>query len=213
MQPTIIKPIDITRESFRIIQHEMKPHTFSPEQHAVVMRIIHATADFDFQDIIRFHPDALGEGIAAFRRNAPITVDVRMVAVGVSRSILATLGDSLICEIGNPDVATMAKDLGITRSAAAMRYSTEYLNGGIVAIGNAPTALFEVLRLIEEEGIRPALLIGVPVGFVNTVESKAALLQVDVPYITTVGRKGGSTVAVAILNALLRLAVGKEQYE
>ncbi len=199
-------PHEIERESFRIIRSEMKEHNFLEEELAIVVRVIHATADFDFQDIMRFHPQAIESGIAAVRRGCTIVTDVRMVQVGIADSILTEFGGQTVCDIRHPSVYKQAQALGLTRSTLAMRLNADNIDGGIVAVGNAPTALLEVIRLVREEGIRPALIVGVPVGFVNAVESKDELLTMNVPYITAVGRKGGSTVAAATLNALLRLA-------
>jgi precorrin-8X/cobalt-precorrin-8 methylmutase len=196
----------IEQESFRIIHGEIGAHGFSEDQLAIVVRIIHATADFDFKETIRFHPAAIQSGVEALRRGCTVITDVRMVEVGISSRLLNAFGGKTICLIGAPEVAELAEREGLTRSTAAMRLLGRELNDNIVAIGNAPTALLEIVRLIWEEGIRPALVIGVPVGFVNTAESKEQLLGLDVPYITAVGRKGGSTVAVATVNALLRLA-------
>lgn len=207
-------PHEIERESFRIIRAELGPHTFSEAELAIVVRAIHATGDFDFGRIIRFHPQAIASGLAALRRGAPVITDVAMVQVGIASDLLGRLGGRTLCDIRAAEVYALAQAEGMTRSAAAMRRNAAPIHGGIVAIGNAPTALLEVLRLIREEGIRPALIVGAPVGFVNAAESKAELMQLadgrpewDVPYITTLGRKGGSTVAVAIVNALLRLAL------
>ncbi len=206
-------PHEIERESFRIIQAELGPHSFSAAELAIVVRAIHATGDFDFARILRFHPQAIASGTAALRRGATVVTDVAMVQVGIAADLLARLGGRTICDIRAPEVYALAQAEGTTRSAAAMRRNAAHIHGGIVAIGNAPTALLEVLRLVREEAIQPALIVGVPVGFVNAAESKAELTRLadgraewDAPYITTVGRKGGSTVAVAIINALLRLA-------
>lgn len=199
-------PHEIERESFRIIRAEMGDHSFSEEELAVVVRVIHATADFDFQQIIRFHPQAIASGLEAIRRGCTIVTDVRMVEVGISEAILAEFGGRIVCDIRHPGVYEQARAQGLTRSTVAMRLNAANIAGGIVAIGNAPTALLEVIRLVREEGIRPALIVGAPVGFVSAVESKDELLTLDVPYITAVGRKGGSTVAAAMINALLRLA-------
>ena len=204
-------PHEIERESFRIIRAEMGDHNFTEAELAVVVRVIHATADFDFQEIMRFHPQAIASGIAAIRRGCTIVTDVRMVEAGISAAILAEFGGQIVCDIRDSGVSEQAKAQGLTRSTVAMRLNAANIDGGIVAIGNAPTALLEVIRLVREEGIRPALIVGVPVGFVNAVESKDELLTLDVPSITAVGRKGGSTVAAAILNALLRLARAKDE--
>lgn len=196
----------IEQESFRIIRDELGSHSFTEDQLAVVVRIIHATADFDFKEIVRFHPAAIQSGVEALRRGCTVVTDVRMVEVGISARLLDAFGGKTICVIGAPEVSELAEREGLTRSTAAMRLLGQELNGNVVAIGNAPTALLEVVRLIRDEGIRPALVVGVPVGFVNTAESKEQLLGLDVPTVTAVGRKGGSTVAVATVNALLRLA-------
>ncbi|RME78251.1 MAG: precorrin-8X methylmutase [Chloroflexi bacterium] len=203
-------PHEIEQESFRIIRSEMEANGFSEAELAVVVRVIHATADFDFQRILRFHPRAIEAGIEAIRRGATIVTDVRMVQAGISQAILAEFGGQTVCDIAHPEVREQARAQGLTRSIVAMRRNAAHIDGGIVAIGNAPTALLEVVRLVREEGIRPALVVGMPVGFVKAAESKEELLTLDVPYITAVGRKGGSPVAAATVNALLRLARNRQ---
>lgn len=198
-------PHEIERESFRIIRSELGTHDFSPEEESVVIRMIHATGDFDFRDITRFHPQAIVSGLEALRHGCTIVTDVRMVEVGIAAGPLTQLGGRVLCDIGHPEVREQAQALGLTRSAVAVRRNAGNMEGGIVAIGNAPTALLEVIRLVREEGLRPTLIVGVPVGFVNAAESKEELLTLDTPYITVAGRKGGSTVAVAAINALLKL--------
>jgi precorrin-8X/cobalt-precorrin-8 methylmutase len=204
-----VLPNEIEQESFRIIQSELGEHAFDESQLAAVVRVIHATGDFDYRATMRFHRDAVSAGIAALRGGCPIVADVRMVEVGISAQILRRFGGRVICDISQPEVCAEAVAQGLTRSTVAMRRNAPHIHGGIVAIGNAPTALLEVMRLIAE-GLRPALVIGVPVGFVNAAESKEALSCSDVPFITALGRKGGSSVAVAIVNALLRLAQRQE---
>ncbi len=201
----------IEKESFRIIRAELGEHNLSPNELTVAVRVIHASADFDFLHLLRFSPDAVTAGIRALQQGCAIVTDVRMVAVGISQMLLDKLGGRKICDISNPEVVEMARAAGTTRSTIAMRYNAEKIHGGIVAIGNAPTALLEVIRLVREEAIRPALVVGVPVGFVNAAESKAELQTLNVPYITVTGRKGGSTIAAAIMNALLRLTLNIEQ--
>lgn len=196
----------IETESFGIIREEMGPHHFNAGEEAVVVRVIHATADFDFAKIMHFHPEAITSGVEALRSGCTVVSDVRMVEVGISARLLKGFGGTTQCVIGDPAIRELAERENITRSTASMRQLASEIDGGIVAIGNAPTALLEVIRLIREEGIRPALVIGVPVGFVSAVESKDELITLAVPYITAIGRKGGSTVAVATVNALLRLA-------
>lgn len=211
--PAQINPagVAIESKSFRIIREEMGAHSFDEAALAVVVRVVHATADFDFVKTLRFHPAAVQSAVNALRQGCDVLSDVRMVQVGIADRLLGQLGGQTRCLIDAPAVRARAAAEETTRSVAAMRALAPAMSGAIVATGNAPTALLEVLRLIEEEGVRPALVVGVPVGFVSAVESKDALLAVDVPYITTIGRKGGSTVAAAAVNALLRLALGPDQ--
>lgn len=201
-----MKPDEIERKSFKIILSELGPHSFSEAELAIVKRVIHATADFDYAHLLRFSPNAIEKGIQALRGGCRLICDVQMIAAGVSRIRLEQLGCPVLCRVDDAQVAELARQSGGTRSEAAMRQIGADLGGAVVAIGNAPTALLEVLRLCEAEAIRPALVVGVPVGFVNAAESKQLLAQSTLDFITTDGRKGGSTVAVSILNALLRLA-------
>jgi precorrin-8X/cobalt-precorrin-8 methylmutase len=198
-------PHEIESESFRIIRSEMGPHHFDEQQLAIVVRVIHATGDFDYSNNLRFHPEAIPSGLAALQRGCTIVADVRMVEAGIASRILARFGGRVMCDIDGSDVSEAAGTQGLTRATVAMRRNAAQLDGTIVAIGNAPTALMEVLRLVREDGIRPALIVGVPVGFVNAAESKADLCAQEVPYVTSLGRKGGSSVAVATVNALLRM--------
>ncbi len=200
-----IAPQDIEAESFRIIEQELGPTGFSPGEFALVQRIIHATGDFSFAENIRFHTRAVDAGIAAIRAGKDILVDVNMAKSGVSAALLAQFGGKVICLVGEPETAEMAKERGITRSDAAFQRAAG-MNIGIVAVGNAPTALVKAMDLIDQNAISPDLVIGAPVGFVNAAESKEILYQKEYPYIVTLGRKGGTPVAVAALNALLRQA-------
>jgi precorrin-8X/cobalt-precorrin-8 methylmutase len=167
--------------------------------------VIHATGDFSFAANLLFHERAIRSGLASIRAGRNILIDVNMGAAGISRSILQKFGGEVICRIGDEEVAQIAKSKGLTRSEAAFDQATDD-NIGIVAIGNAPTALLAAMRLIEEGKFSPDLVIGVPVGFVNAQESKEILSEKTYPFVTALGRKGGSPVAVAIINALLRLA-------
>ncbi len=207
--PTIVDPAAIEAASFAAIDAELSPHFgFSPAQHAVVRRVIHATADFDFARTLRFHPGVFDAARAAFGAGAPVVADVQMVQAGIDRAALRRFGGEVLCYIGDPDVAEEARAAGTTRAVVAMRRARRLGDGVVLAIGNAPTALLEVLRLVAGDGWRPALVVGVPVGFVSAVESKAALHAggaAGVPYITALGRKGGTPVAVAAVNALLAL--------
>ncbi|MCL2790814.1 MAG: precorrin-8X methylmutase [Desulfobulbus sp.] len=200
-----IAPQEIEAESFRIIERELGPTRFSPEEFAVVRRAIHATGDFSFAGNFRFHPEAIASGLAAIRAGGNILVDVGMAASGISRALLAQFGGRVICRVGEPETAALAKANGTTRSDAAMVRSIGDAIG-IVAVGNAPTALLRAMELIGQGRFAPHLIIGVPVGFVNAAESKELLATKPYPFITTLGRKGGTPVAVAAINALLRLA-------
>lgn len=206
-----IKPLEIEAESFRIIEREFAGETgrsvddYPKEEFAVMRRVIHATGDFGFAANLRFHPQAIAAGLAAIRAGKNVLTDVNMAAAGISRSHLGRFGGQVICRVGEPEVADRAGRLGLTRSETALALAAGD-NVGIVAIGNAPTALLALMELIEAGTIRPDLVVGVPVGFVNAAESKELLAQKKYPFITALGRKGGSPVAVAIVNALLRLA-------
>ncbi len=200
-----IAPKEIEAESFRIIERELGPTSFSPEEFALVRRSIHATGDFSFAENIRFHPQAIASGLNALRSGKNILIDVNMGASGISKGLLNRFGGKVICKVADEATVAKAKAEGTTRSDAAMALSIDD-NIGIVAVGNAPTALLKVMELIDQGRFAPDLVIGVPVGFVNAAESKDLLVQKAYPYITALGRKGGTPVAVAMLNALLRLA-------
>lgn len=200
-----IGPQEIEAESFRIIEAELGPSTFSPEQFAVVRRCIHATGDFSFADNLRFHPQAIEAGLQAIRAGKNILVDVNMAVSGIAKQLLAQFGGAIICRVAEPDVAKRAAKNTQTRSEVAVELSTQD-NIGIAVVGNAPTALLKIMDLIEQGTFDPDLVIGVPVGFVNAAESKDILATKNYPFITALGRKGGTPVAVAAVNALLRLA-------
>ncbi len=200
----------IEDKSFAIIDEEVGQHSFSPGQWEVVRRVIHATADFEFKDILQLHPLAIDHGVEALRKGCPIIVDVKMITAGLNTERLNAYGCRIHSFISDVDVIEEAKAKNSTRAIVAMQKAQRLnlLNGSIIAIGNAPTALIETARLIKEEGVKPALIIGVPVGFVSAVESKEVVLPLDVPYIVSRGRKGGSPIAVAIIHALLLLSKG-----
>ena len=169
-------------------------------------RIIHAAGDVDYAPIIKISADAINAGMEALQAGADIYTDVEMVRTGINKRKLAAFGGKVHCLIADPGIAATAKAEGITRSMAAMRHFGKDLNDNIVAIGNAPTALFEVLRLIKEEGIRPKCIVGIPVGFVGAADSKEALANNGlVPFITVTGTKGGSPIAAAAVNAMMYL--------
>ncbi len=199
---------NIENSSFAIIDEEAGPHSFAPGEWQVVRRVIHATADFEFTKLVEFRHDAVAAGIRALKAAAPILVDVKMISAGLNEDRLAAYGCKVHSFISDADVIDTAKRDNLTRAIESMRkaHRLGLLDGAIVAIGNAPTALLEVVRLVLEEGARPALIIGVPVGFVSAVESKEAVETVKTPSIIARGRKGGSAIAVAIIHALLLLS-------
>jgi precorrin-8X/cobalt-precorrin-8 methylmutase len=199
----------IETDSFAIIDSEVGAHSFPAHEWQIVRRVIHSTADFEFKELMAFHPDALSSGTRALKRGCPLVLDVQMIAAGLNQERMQYFGCQTWCSISDHDVIARAKELNSTRAIESMRklHSMGKLEGSIIAIGNAPTALLEVLRLIAEEYARPALIIGVPVGFVSAAESKELLMQCQVPWLVARGRKGGSTIAVAILHALFALAV------
>ena len=207
----------IEHDSFAIIDAEAGSHSYTGEQWPLVRRMIHANADFEFNGLTAFHPDAMAAGLrAVLNGGAPIVADVEMICVGLSRPRLAHFGMATHHYISDPDVIERAHAEGTTRAVQAMRKAQREgtLEGAIVGIGNAPTALFEVIRLIREEGVRPALVVAMPVGFVSAAESKAEMMCVDnVPWIAIRGRKGGSTLVVAAIHALLGLAEGEQRRE
>jgi precorrin-8X/cobalt-precorrin-8 methylmutase len=194
--------------SFAIIDREAAPVGFPPREWQVVRRIIHATADFEFKELTMLHPDAVEAGIRALRGGCNVVVDVKMIIAGLNEDRLAAYGCTITSYISDADVIETAKANNSTRGIESIRKAHRLgkLDGAVIAVGNAPTALLEVVRLIREEGAKPALIIGVPVGFVSAAESKEEVLGLDAPYIVTRGRKGGSTIAVAIIHALLLLS-------
>ena len=198
----------IEDRSFAIVDAEVGPHPFPPAEWQVVRRVIHATADFEFASLMRLHPEAISTGVRALRAGCPVLVDVKMIGVGLNEQRLGSYGCKVHCFISDDDVIGAAQASNTTRAIESMRkaHRLGLLDGAVVAIGNAPTALLEVLRLVREEGARPALVIGVPVGFVSAAESKEALLLSPIPHIVASGRKGGSPIAVAIIHALLLLS-------
>ncbi len=210
----IIQPDAIEAESFRIIDAEMGAHDFSVIEWPVVQRAIHSTADFELGRSMVFHPRAVEAGIAAIRKGADVVADVQMIQAGISAAFLAEFHGRVRCYMADPDVAAKARAEGTTRAIQCMRKAAREAPGAIYAIGNAPTALLELVRLVEDGEADPALVIGVPVGFVSAAESKVQLeRQGVVPYITNRGRKGGTPVAVSITNALLRIARGRAAAE
>ena len=200
------KPMEIENRSMEIISPYLSVFNLSEDEKKIYSRIIHASGDVEYAPIIKIHPEAISAIKAALLRGANIFTDVEMVRRGISIRTFTKFGGEIFCKVSDVDVREFAKREGITRSMAAMRFFGKRLDGEILAIGNAPTALFEVLRLVREENICPAAIIGVPVGFVGAAESKTQLIaQEKIPYITVVGTKGGSSIAVAVVNAILYL--------
>ncbi|HWR08934.1 precorrin-8X methylmutase [Sporomusa sp.] len=197
-------PMAIETRSMEIIAPYLAGLHLDEQAVKVFSRIIHAAGDPDYANIIKIHPEAIAAGLSALKAGCNIFCDVEMVRTGINKRRLAELGGQTYCLVADPAVAEEAKAAGITRSMAAMRKFGAQLNGAIVAIGNAPTALFEVLKMIKEDNIKPALIIGVPVGFVGAAESKELLHTTSsVPYITVLGNKGGSPIAAASVNAVM----------
>lgn len=199
----------IEHDSFAIVDAEAGEHGYAAEQWQLVRRMIHATADFEFNGLTEFHPRAMDAGMAAIAGGAPIVADVEMICVGLSQPRLGHFGVATHQFISDADVIAQAKAGDTTRAVQAMRKARDLglLEGAIVAVGNAPTALLEVVRMIREDGLRPALVIGMPVGFVSAQESKDAVAELgDTPWVITRGRKGGSTLVVAAVHAMLALA-------
>ncbi len=205
-----LPPNSIEARSFDIIGGLLPPLAFSEAEMQVVKRIVHTTGDPGIVEHIRLHSEAIRSGLHAIHRGATIATDVKMVAAGINKAIAGRFGCVIRCAMDSPDVAVMAERDGQTRAVVAMRMLADDLDGNIVAIGNAPTALFALLDLIDSGCRPPALVVGTPVGFVGAVEAKAELMKRHTPYITIEGTRGGSTIAVASVNALLKLGEVKD---
>ena len=207
----IKKPMEIENRSMEIIAPYLKNLNLTNEEVKVYSRMIHAAGDVEYAPIIKIHPQAIAAAKAAIKGGCNIYTDVEMVRTGINKRTLAKFGGEVFCKIADDDVKKLAENEGITRSMAAMRTFGNSLNGAIVAIGNAPTALFEVLRLVNEKNIKPAVIVGIPVGFVGAADSKKALAeQAEIPYITVEGTKGGSPIAVAAINAIMYDLLGND---
>lgn len=200
-----LKPEEIEPESFRIILEELGEHSFNSFQLPIVQRIIHASGDFDFGRLIHFHPRFFHAAVQALSTGRALLADVNMVAAGANRRLLEKFGIDLHCFIAEEEIMERSRREGKTRAAMAMRKGASLSNLGGVVVGNAPTALREILRLHREAGFNPGFVIAAPVGFVDAEESKEALIKEDIPCVAIRGRKGGSPIAAAILNAVLML--------
>ena len=196
-------PEEIERASMAIIGREMGDWSGPAENLPVLKRVIHTTADFDFVRNLLFSPNAVRLGREALRRGVTVVTDTAMAAAGIGKPAAARWGVSVVCRMADPDVRDEALRRGVTRAVVSMERAVAETPDAIFAIGNAPTALIRLCELVREGAARPSLVVGVPVGFVNVVESKEMLVATDVPYIAAMGRKGGSPVASAVVNALL----------
>lgn len=198
----ITDPMEIEKRSMEIIESGL-PKGIPEENKAVVKRVIHCTADFDYAENLAFSKDAVQKALSALKEGCDIITDTQMALAGINKAAASKLGCRIHCFMSDPDVAEKAKELGCTRAAISMEKAKELDRPLIFVIGNAPTALLKLREFIDAGEIAPLLVIGVPVGFVNVVESKNAIMETNVPYIISKGRKGGSNVAAAIVNALM----------
>lgn len=193
--------------SMQIIENEIGSHNYNKKEWAIVRRVIHSTADFDFakNNSIIFHNDAIENGINALKMGCSIVADVNGVVGLINKQRVKEFNNNIICKISDSKVALQAQKENKTKSQMSMRMSSTDIDGGIVVIGNAPTALLEIIQMIKENSIKPALVVGIPVGFISAAESKKELAKMNIPFITNIGRKGGSPSAAAIINALYKL--------
>ena len=198
-----VRPMDIEKRSFEIITELLGEKKLTPENELVIKRVIHTTADFDYAENLVFSEKAVQKGIEALRNGCDIVTDTQMAKAGINKTILVKLGGEVHCFMSDSDVAMEAAERGVTRAIVAMEKAARLNKPCIFAIGNAPTALIRIRELMDEGRLSPALIIGVPVGFVNVVESKEMIIESSVQHIVARGRKGGSNVAAAICNAML----------
>ena len=205
----LLSPREIEEESMKIIEREAGSHRFAGDEWNVVRRVIHATADFEFLKTIRFHSKAIDSGLKAVKGGLPIYTDTEMLAAAINKDAQDRRGCRILCLVADGDVRKESEITGETRSAVAMRRAVPLLKGGIIAIGNAPTALSEALCLFEKGEISPDLIIGMPVGFVGALESKERLCRSECCYITNLDRKGGTPATAAVINALIKIAENK----
>ena len=205
-----MKPDEIERSSFQIIDQEAGTHHFTGNQWPIVRRMIHTTADFDYMDMVRFHSQAVTAGIRAIRNGKMVITDTNMTRVGIRKKDIEAYGGRVKCYMDDPLIHKKAKAEGCTRAKAAVDAAAAEMKDGIYVIGNAPTALLRLIELVNAKKARPALIVGLPVGFVNAAESKAALSEMDYAYISNVGRKGGSNVAASVINALSIMAIDSQ---
>lgn len=206
-----VRPADIERRSMEIIASEL-PYPLDPVQEPVIKRVIHTTADFDYIENLVFSDNAVELGVSALKNGVSIITDTTMAMSGINKRVLKRFGGEVLNFIADPDVAAEAKARGVTRSTVSMERAAALGKPLIYVVGNAPTALVSIYEQLHAGAMpTPALIVGVPVGFVNVVEAKELIMKLDVPYIVAKGRKGGSNVAAAIVNALLYLASSNER--
>lgn len=198
-----VLPTDIEKRSMEIIAEELGEVKLDEEKLSIIKRVIHTSADFDYARMLHFSEDAVQKALDALKNGATIVTDTNMAKAGINKAGMDKLGCKAVCYMADPDVASQAKIEGSTRAAACMEKACLIEGPVIIAIGNAPTALVRLDELIKEGKIKPELVIGVPVGFVNVVEAKELIMQAGIPYIVARGRKGGSNIAAAICNALI----------
>ncbi len=198
-----IRPQDIEKRSFEIITQELGARTFPQDQELIIKRCIHTSADFEYADSLCFSENAVAKAMEAIREGACIVTDTQMARAGINKKVLARFGGEVYNFMSDEDVAKEAKERGCTRAAVCMEKAAKLDKKLIFAIGNAPTALIRLYEMIQDGQISPALIIGVPVGFVNVVQSKELIMETQIPYIVARGRKGGSNIAACICNALL----------
>ncbi|MGD9685874.1 MAG: precorrin-8X methylmutase [Desulfobacter sp.] len=204
-----MKPHEIEAKSFAIIDAEAGPHNFAPDEWKIVRRMIHTTADFEYMQMVRISNNAVAAGIKAIRNGCTVITDTNMAKTGIRKDLLAGFGSRCECLMADPRVAEQATERGVTRARVAVEKAAHMMENGIYVVGNAPTALLHLLDMINNKAANPALVVGLPVGFVNAAESKAALVETKIPYISNVGRKGGSNVAASVINALALIAKDK----
>ena len=207
-----VKPREIEERSFAIISEELGARTFAPHTELIVKRCIHTSADFDYADNLCFSQDAAVKAMEAIKRGVSVVTDTNMAKAGINKVSLGKYGGSVHCFMADADVAEAARLHGTTRASESMKKAAAMGEPFLYAIGNAPTALVTLYDLMQEGQVKPELIIGVPVGFVNVVESKELILQSQAPHIVARGRKGGSNVAAAIVNALLYQLVHREGF-
>lgn len=205
-----MKPQEIEQLSFRIIDKEAGAHSFSEREWAIVQRMIHTSADFEYMQTVRFHADAISAGIRALQSGRTVVTDTNMAKAGIRKDLISRFGGRVTCLISDPEVIRSAKEGATTRARAAVDAAMDLMQDGIYVVGNAPTALLRVIELVGEGKASPALVVGLPVGFVNAAESKQALLNTGVPYISNLGRKGGSNIAASVVNAICIMAAGTD---